>query len=121
MNYETIFNLINSPIGWSVAGFIILFTINKIFSAKPAWAKYEGPIISAIKWAEKAIDDKTENAGMAKADKALKFFIQSYTEAKGKKPSAKIIEQVQLGMPIVHDKIEHMMDQQKVTRLALKP
>lgn len=109
MNYETIWSLINSPIGWSITGFIILFVINKLFAAKPAWAKYEGPIISAIKWAEKAINDDTESAGMKKADEALKFFIKSYTQARGKTPSDKIIEQVQLGMPIVHDKIEHMM------------
>ena len=109
MNYELIWNIVNSPIGYTIGGFIILFIINKVFAAKPGWAKYEGPIISAIKWAEKAIDDETENAGMEKADKALKYFIKSYTEARGKKPSDKIIEQVQLGMPIVHDKIEHMM------------
>lgn len=120
MNYELIWNLINSPIGWSISGFIILFIINKIFAAKPGWAKYEGPIISAIKWAEKSIDDKTENAGMQKADAALKFFIRSYTDAKGKKPSDKIIKEVQLGMPIVHDKLEHMMQRFQQVKEEMK-
>ena len=120
MNLEIIWNIVNSPIGWAISGFIILFVINKIFAAKPGWAKYEGPIISAIKWAEKSIDDNTDNAGMKKADAALKFFIKSYTEAKGKKPSTKIIEKVQLGMPIVHDKIEHMMQRFEQVKHQMK-
>lgn len=109
MNTETIITFMNTPIGYAIAGFIILFVINKIFSAKPRWAKYEGYMISAVKFAEKAIGDKTENAGLARADSALKYFIKSYTEAKGKKPSTKLIEKVQEGLPIVHDKLEHMM------------
>lgn len=116
---EMLWNLMNTPMGITFSGFIILFIINKIFGAKPAWAKYEGWVISAIKFAEKAVDDKTENAGLEKADKALKYFIDAYTKAKGKQPSQKLINEVQAGIPIVHDKIEHMMDVKKKVKQDL--
>ena len=120
MDLGTIWQIVNSPMGWAICGFIMLFIINKIFAAKPAWAKFEGPMISAIKWAEKAIDDDSENSAMQKADSALKFFINSYQSAKGKKPSQKIIEEVQLAFPIVHDKIEHMMKLKEEKKAQIK-
>lgn len=113
---ETILGLLNSPIGYAIVGFIILFVINKIFDAKPQYAKYEGWIISAIKMAEKAIKDEVENAGLKKADQALQYFIKAYTDAKGKAPSRRLMNEVKNGIPVIHDKLEHMMQNKQRTK-----
>ena len=109
-----IWSFLNTPLGYVISGFIILFIINKIFDAKPSWAKYESLMIGAIKMAENFIPDGTENKGLAKADKALEYFITSYTKAKGKPPSKKVIQNAMLGMSSVHEKIEHTLIDKKV-------
>jgi len=116
---KLIITFLHTPLGWTVSGFLILFVINKIFSAKPGWAKYEGWMISAVKFAEKAIPDDAENGGLAKANSALQYFIESYRKAKGKEPSKKLVEQVNLGLPIVHDKLEHMMKRKEEVKKGL--
>ena len=63
-------------------------------------------MISAVKAAEKFIPKETESKGLAKADAALDYFIKSYEKAKGKKPSKKLITDVILGLPVVHEKVE---------------
>ena len=92
--------------GLLISGTIIIFIFNKIFAANPKWAKYEGWLITAVKFAEKAIDDDVEGKGLARANAALKYFIKSYTEAKGKAPSKKLIEEAKQGLSIVHHKLE---------------
>lgn len=119
MDLGTIWQIINSPIGYSVFGFFLLFVINKIFDAKPKWAKYEGLMISAIKNAEKWIPNDSDSGILNKADKALDFFIKSYEKAKGKSPSMKLKQHVQLGLPIVHDKVEHMMKTKELQQIQI--
>lgn len=107
MNYvELAWNFLNTPVGYMVSGFIILFVLNKVFDSRPGWAKYEGFMITAIKAAEKFIPNDTENKSLQKADKAIEYFIKSYEKAKGKAPSKKLLDQVKMGLPIVHHKIE---------------
>lgn len=109
-----ILEVMNSNIGLAAAGFIILFIINKIFSAKPGWAKYEGLLISGVKWAENVIGDDVTNKSLHRADEALKYFIKAYEKAHdGKSPSKKLLKEVELGLPIVHDKIEAKMAEKK--------
>lgn len=103
---EMAWGLMNTPMGFAISGFIILFVINKIFDKRPGWSKYEGFMISAIRQAEKWIPNDTDSNVLGKADKALEYFIKSYEKAKGKKPSKKVLADVQNGMSIVHHKIE---------------
>lgn len=104
-----VWEFLQTGTGMMVSGFIILFMLNKIFDAKPSWKKYEGFMIAAIKQAEKWVPDGTGNKGLQKADKALKYFIESYEKAKGKTPSRKLLSDVQNGMPIVHHKIDGIL------------
>ena len=78
----------------------------KYFPASTAWTAVEGYIISGIKIAEKVIPDTTENKSLAKADKALGYVISAYEAAKGKKPSAALVEQIKNAIPIVHNELE---------------
>lgn len=103
---EVVINFLNSPVGITLIVAIIVFALNMIYDKKPAWVKYEGWAIGAVKMAEKAIPDDTENKSLAKADYALKWFCKRYTEAKGKMPSKKLQTEMKQGISIVHAKLE---------------
>jgi len=85
---------------------IASWLIARMFTAKPAWTKYEGILVTAVKTAEKIIPDDTPNTGLARADAALRVFIERYTNAYGKMPTQAIIDTAKLALPIIHDAIE---------------
>jgi len=99
--------LINSPAGISAAAFILVVILNKIYAAKPAWAAFEGTLITAIKFAEKAIDDDTENKGAKRFDKALQYVLEVYKKThRGKLPGRKAYLEIKEGIQIVHADLE---------------
>lgn len=85
---------------------IASWLIARMFTAKPEWAKYEGFMIDAIKTAEKLIPDDSGNTSVARADAALKKFIESYTNSYGKMPTKEVIDVVKQAIPIIHDHLE---------------
>ena len=100
-----IWALINSPIGITAVLALVLYALNKLYAAKPGWAKYEGMIMSAVQFAEKAIDDATPNRGLRRFDKALEYIIKIREQRTGKKMSVKDIDHITEGISIVHDKL----------------
>ena len=110
MNWTAIGKLVweaaNSPAGIAFIASVVLYLVNKLYAAKPAWQKYQGLLIAGVKHAEKAIDDKTENKGLRRFDEALKFIIKVLTKSEGKLPSKKLVESIKDGISIVHDKVE---------------
>lgn len=76
---ETILAFLNSSVGITAIGGIIVWILGKIFTAKPEWKvyydKYQPLLISAVKQAEKAIPDDTPNKGLARLDFALKYVL----------------------------------------------
>lgn len=103
---DTILNILNQPVvvTFIVTGFAWL--IAKLFTAKPEWIKYEGFMISAVKFAEKEIPDGTINAGLARADAALKAFIAAYERQYKAHPTQKLVDAVKLNMPLIHQMLE---------------
>jgi hypothetical protein len=90
----------------AIAG-VATWAVAKLFTAKPAWKKYEGLLITAVKAAEKIIpDDPAANTSLARADAALRVFNERYAVAYGKFPTDAIITVARLALPIVHDQIE---------------
>jgi hypothetical protein len=89
----------------AIAG-IASFAIARLFTAKPAWKKYEGLLITAVKAAEKIIPDDSPNTSIARANEALRVFADRYTMAYGKLPTDAIVTVARLALPIVHDQIE---------------
>lgn len=81
-----VWKFLNTPIGLSVVGSILLFILGKIFTAKPTWKKYVdkyGPLImAAVKKAEKAIPDDVENKAVKRLDEALKYVLAVVGSAK---------------------------------------
>jgi len=110
MNIETtlewIWSAVNSPVVIAAAAAALAWALSKLYTAKPEWRKYEGTIVSAVKWAEKAIPDDSPNAGAARLDKALKYVLAAYEEATGHEANSKITSDLSEGIQITHAELE---------------
>ena len=104
---NTIWDLINSPIGISVVAGALLWALNKLYAAKPAWAAYEGTIVSGIKFAEKMVPDDTPNKASTKLNTAINYVLKVYENTnKGKKPSKKLRDSIVQGIQLKHESLE---------------
>ena len=103
---ETIWQALNSPVGIAAVAGLVLWLLNRLYAAKPAWAKYEGAIISGIKYAEKQIPDDAANKSLARLDAALGYVLKVYQEANKRSPKAKEIAEIKDGISIVHNELE---------------
>ena len=110
MNWETIFQsvweLLNSPVGIAAIAGLALWLLNRLYAAKPAWQKYEGAIISGIKYAEKQIPDDADNKSLAKLDAALRYVLKVYQEVNNRTATAKEVAELKDGISIVHNELE---------------
>ena len=103
---ETIWKALNSPVGIAAVAGLVLWLLNRLYAARPAWKRYEGAIISAVKLAEKEIPDETPNAGLRRLDVALKYVLKVYAEMTGRQPSAKVAAELKEGIQIKHAELE---------------
>jgi hypothetical protein len=103
---EKLIDLLNSPIVIATLGAALLYGLNRLYASKPKWAKYEGSIISAIKFAEKSITDDTESKGMKRLDEALQFVVKVYESKHGASPSPNMKDELKEGIQIVHNSLE---------------
>jgi len=103
---ELVWNTLNSPLGLTLVGGLLLFLLNKLYAKKPGWAKYEGAIVAGIKFAEKNIPDGTPSKGMARLDNALKFVLRVYEEREKKAASAEVRAEMEEGIALTHARLE---------------
>jgi uncharacterized protein YyaL (SSP411 family) len=107
MEYITkIWEYLNTPLAITVIGGIVAFLLSKLWTAKPAWQKYEGTIIAAVKAAEKAIPDTAENKATKRLDEALKYVLKIYESQNGK-ATEETKQELKEGIQIVHNKLEN--------------
>jgi hypothetical protein len=106
MNFESIMDILNKPIVIATLGAFLVYGLNRLYASKPKWAKYEGTIISAVKSAEKAIPDDTDNKGLARLNNAMQYVIKIYEAKHGKAPTAAMRSDLQEGIQIVHEKLD---------------
>ena len=110
MNWERILTMmwsaLNSPAGITTVAGAILWLLNRLYAARPAWAKYEGAIISGIKFAENEIPDGTPNKGLARLDAALRYVLNAYSEVNGRQAGARAIADLTEGIQITHAELE---------------
>ena len=110
MNWETIlqsvWELLNSPVGIAAIAGMVLWLLNRLYAAKPAWAKYEGTIIAAVRQAEKAIDDNTPNKSMARLNNALQYVLRIYEQVEGKSASDSVKAELAEGIQILHNELQ---------------
>ena len=103
---NTIWDLLNTPIGISAVAGGILLGLNRLYAAKPEWAAYEGTIISAIQFAEKMVPDDTQNRPIAKLNTALSYVLKVYDSTHKRKASKKLQSSLVQGIQIQHEKME---------------
>jgi hypothetical protein len=97
---------LNSAIGLTLVGSLVLFALNKMYAAKPAWKKYEGSIIAAIKYAEKAVPDDVQDKSMQRLDTALKYILTVYAQRTGTAASDATIAIFKEAIQVKHAELE---------------
>lgn len=106
-NFLTIlWAFLNSAIGITIVGSLVAFVLAKLWTAKPAWKKYGGYLVNAVKYAEKTIPDGTANANLARLDTALRWFLKVYEDAEGRPLPASQISAVKQALTLTHAEIE---------------
>jgi len=110
MNWQTIleaaWTALNSPAGIAAMAGLLLWLLNRLYAARPAWERYEGAIISAVKFAEKEIPDDAPNKALKRLDAALRYVVRVYEEARGREPTQKEVADLTEGIRITHAKLE---------------
>ena len=101
-----VWTLLNSHAGIAALAGVILWVLNKLYAAKPTWAKYEGAIISAVRFAEKEIPDDTASTGMARLDRALKYVLATFEQVNGRRATDAEAASLKEGIQIVHNDLD---------------
>jgi len=102
---ETIWSVVNSPAIIALLAGGLLWLLNKLYAAKPAWQPMEGTIIAAVKWAEKEIPDDTPNKALVRLNAALGYVVKVYEQARG--PATEQVKaELREGIQIVHAELE---------------
>ena len=101
-----VWEVLNSPVGVSLVASGVLWAINKLYTAKPAWQAYEGALIKAVQWSEREIPDDTANKHLKRADRALQYALKAYERLEGKRADARMTEQLAQGLEVVHTDLE---------------
>jgi len=103
---QTIIDILNSPaVSVAIASFVI-YLLNRLYAKKPAWKKYEGTVIGAIKFAEKTIPDNAENKSIKRLDAALKYALTIIEDREQRITTAQEKIDIAEGIQIVHDRLE---------------
>lgn len=106
MNYENIMEILNSPLAITVAASICIWLLGRIYTKKPTWQKFEGTVIAAIRSAEKAVPDNSENKAVKRLDEALKYVLTVFEKVEGRTATAAEKAEITEGIQIVHNNIE---------------
>lgn len=103
---DTLLEFLSQPFTVMIIVGLFVALLTYLFTANPSWAKYEGILITAIKFAEKAIPDNTSNKSAARFDAALKETLRQYQQVYNTAPPTWLQRAFALAIPIVHDALE---------------
>ena len=97
---------VNSPFGMAIVVTVLTGLGAKVYASRPQWKKYEGAIIEAIKYAEKAIPDDTENKAARKFDCALRYVLKIHNEVENRTAKPADVAMLSEGIRIIHAGLE---------------
>ena len=103
---QVAWDVVNSPAVIALMAGALLWLLNRLYAAKPAWQAFEGTIIAAVKWAEKEIPDDTPNKAMSRLDAALNYVLKVYEEARGTPADTQTKLELREGIQIIHAELE---------------
>ena len=104
--WESIWNLLNSPAAITAIAGIILWLLNRLYAKKPLWAQFEGTLIEAVRFAEKAVPDDAENKAVQRLDQALKYVLKIYEGMKSRPATVAEINEIKDGIRLVHNELD---------------
>ena len=102
---QVAWDVVNSPAVIALMAGGLLWLLNRLYAAKPAWQAFEGTIIAAVKWAEKEIPDDASNKAVKRLDAALAYVLKVYEDARGT-ADAQTRREMREGIQIVHAELE---------------
>ena len=103
---NAVWNFLNSTVGVMAVVAVAGWVLKIIYAKKPDWKKYEGSIISAIKYAEKEIPDDTPNKALGRANAALQYVLKIHREVNDRAATAEEVAEIKEGISIVHAELE---------------
>ena len=103
---ETVIEMLNSNTCVALIASLVIYLLNKLYTKKPTWAKYEGTLITAVRAAEKAIPNDADNKSLARLDAALNYVITVFEEVENRKATKVEVAEIKEGIQIIHNKIE---------------
>jgi hypothetical protein len=104
--WQVMWDVLNSPAVIALMAGGLLWLLNRLYAAKPAWQAFEGTIIAAVKFAEKEIPDDTPNKALYRLNAALNYVVKVYEEARGKPVDAQTKAELREGIQIVHNELD---------------
>lgn len=113
-----IWSVLNSPAAITAIAGGLLWLLNRMYTRKPTWVRYEGTIIAAIKAAEKAIPDEVENKSLLRLNNALQYVLDLYAKIEGKRADEATQAELAEGIQIIHAKLEAAGNLDKPTEEA---
>jgi hypothetical protein len=104
--WESIWNLLNSPAVITAIAGVVLWLLNRLYAKKPLWAQFEGTLIEAVRFAEKAVPDDAESKAVRRLDAALKYVLKIYEGMKSRPATPNEIDEIKDGIRIVHNELD---------------
>lgn len=104
--FSVIWEFVNTPFAISIIAAGVLWLLSRSSRIQPLWKRWEGTIITAVKFAEKAIPNNTPNKGLEKLDYALKYVLRVYESMHGVPANVKTTAALKEGVQIIHNELE---------------
>lgn len=106
MNWNLVWEVLNAPAVVTALAGLVAWGLAKLFTARPAWAAFEGTIIAAIKWAEKEIPDNAPSRSIRRLDAALDYVLRILNYEYRIKPNDALRASLKQGIQICHARLE---------------
>ncbi len=97
-----LWQILNSPAVIAFVAVMVIWLLNRLYAKKPAWKKYEGAIITAIKYAEKQVPDDSTSSGVSKLNTALQYAVNVFEEMQNRRPNSDEVHELKEGIQIKH-------------------
>ena len=104
--WESIWDFLNSPAAITAIAGVILWLLNRLYAKKPLWQQWEGTIIEAVRFAEKAVPDDAENKAIQRLDAALRYVLKIYEGMKSRPATDAEINEIKDGIRLVHNELD---------------
>jgi len=103
---EAVWQAVNSPAGIAAAAAIAVWLLARLYRRFPTWARYEGVIAKAVRFAERTIPDATGNTGLRRLDAALKYVLRVYGQIEGREPPKGVVRELREAIQVKHAELE---------------